>query len=65
MCVRAVIFKVSIVSDHTTMLHQGHKLGGGSARWQCSVTELVVMRFVPVSTAQVSAAAGRSTCVSE
>jgi len=60
-CVRAVRFKVSIVSDHKTMLNQGHKLGGGSARWQCGVTEPVVMRFVPVSTAQVSAAAGRST----
>jgi hypothetical protein len=59
--VRAVRFKVSIVSDHITMLHQGHKLGGGSARWQCSVTEQVVSRFVPVSTAQVSTAAGRST----
>ena len=60
MCERAVRFKVSIVPDHITMLHQGHKLGGGSARWQCCVTELVVMRFVPVSTAQVSTAAGRS-----
>ena len=53
MCGRAVRLKVSIVSVHITMLHQGHKLGGGSARWQCCVTELVVMRFVPVSTAQV------------
>jgi hypothetical protein len=59
-CVRAVGFKVSIVSNHITMLHQGHKLGGGSARWQCCVTELVVMRFVPVSMAEVSAATGRS-----
>jgi len=60
-CARAVRFKVSIISDHTTMLHQGHKLGEGSARWRCSVTELVVMRFVPVSTAQVSASVSRST----
>jgi hypothetical protein len=31
-------------------------------RWQCSVTEPVVTGFVPVSTAQVSAADGRSEC---
>ena len=55
----AVRCKVAIVSDHITMV------GGGSARWQGSVTELVVMRIVPVSTAQVSAAAGRPQYVSE
>jgi hypothetical protein len=47
-CVWAVRFKVSIVCDHITMLHQGHKLGGGSARWQCCVTEQVVWDLFPL-----------------